>query len=351
MKSLNRFWDNILLRVATYYVILTGVGAIVWSQFPKDADGRPIGPFQELIGGRGIVDVASKGAARNALFGDQSGQISNTPGDVALTVAAAVVVAVLLTIPIAWVYTLTRRKKGYQQSIVQSFVILPVVVAAIVVLVKHSLALAFSLGAIVAAVKFRTNLEDSKDAVYIFLVMAIGLACGVDIPVAGVVSLLFNIIILVLWYADFGRTPAPLEGIQAQRRLDRAMAIANRTGAFVARVDEEILKTLAPEQLDALAERAVKRRKRMAEETEDNRPAIDVMLRVQAMDAAAAREKIEPFLGDYLVAWRFSGIHQETGELPWIEFTGRLAEKMIKQQVLYDVRTRGAPHVLKVELK
>jgi len=24
---------------------------------------------------------------------------------------------------------------------------------------------------------------------------------------------------------------------------------------------------------------------------------------------------------------------------------------MIKQQVLYDVRTRGAPHVLKVELK
>jgi hypothetical protein len=346
-----RVWDNILLRVATYYALLAGLAAIIWDRFPKDADGRPIGPFQELIGGRGVIDVASKGAARNALFGDQSGNISNSPGDVALTVAAAVTVAVLLTIPVAWVYTLTRRKKGYQQSMVQSFIILPVVVAAIVVLVKHSLSLAFSLGAIVAAVKFRSTLEDSKDAVYIFLVMAVGLACGVDIPVAGVVSFLFNMIILALWYADFGRTPAPLEGIQAQRRLDRAMAIANRTGAFVARVDEEILKTLAPEQLDALAERAVKRRKRMSEEKDDNRPAIDVMLRVQALDAGAARETVEKYIGDYMSTWRYSGIHQETGEIPWIEYTGRLAEKMIKQQVLYDVRTRGAPHVLKVELK
>ena len=48
-----------------------------------------------------------------------------------------------------------------------------VVVAGIVMMVKHSVALAFSLGAIVAAVRFRTSLDDSKDAAGIFVVIGI----------------------------------------------------------------------------------------------------------------------------------------------------------------------------------
>jgi hypothetical protein len=61
---------------------------------------------------------------------------------------------------------------------VQLLIILPLVVAGIVVLVKDSLALAFSLAGIVAAVRFRNTLDDSKDAVYVFLATGVGLAAA-----------------------------------------------------------------------------------------------------------------------------------------------------------------------------
>jgi hypothetical protein len=57
--------------------------------------------------------------------------------------------------PIAWVYVLTRAKRGFQQSMVQTLLILPVVVAGVITIVKNSIALAFGLAGIVTAVSFR----------------------------------------------------------------------------------------------------------------------------------------------------------------------------------------------------
>ena len=117
------------------------------------------------------------------------------------------------------------------------------VVAGILVMVKYSITLAFSLGGIAAAVRFRNSLDDSKDAVYVFLVTGIGMAAAVDLPVALVISVVFNAIIVVLWMSDFGRTPVELDGKMAERRLARARELA-RTGTFVARIDDEVLANM-----------------------------------------------------------------------------------------------------------
>jgi hypothetical protein len=159
--------------------------------------------------------------------------------------------AALLSLPVAWIYLLTRAKRGYQQSVVQLLVVLPTVVAGIVLLVKYSLALAFSLAGIVAAVRFRNSLDDSKDAVYVFLATAIGLSSAVNLPVAGVLSICFNILALALWYTDFGSAPVELDGRLAERKLQRAKQMA-RTGTFVARMDDEVLKNMTTEQLEGL---------------------------------------------------------------------------------------------------
>ena len=101
-------------------------------------------------------------------------------------------------------------------------------------MVKNSLALAFSLGGIVAAVSFRNTLRDTKDAVYIFLATGVGLAAGIQsVAFAAALSITYNVVILMLWWTDFGRSPANLQGPPAQRRLQRALALANRTSAFV----------------------------------------------------------------------------------------------------------------------
>src|SRR5207247_2431543 len=142
--------------------------------------------------------------------------------------------SLLLIRPFTWIYILTRHKKGYQQSVVQTLITISPVVAGVVVMVKWSLPLAFGFAGIVAAIRFRTTLEDSKDAVYVFLATTVGLAAAVELPLAAVISLIFNGLILILWFTDFGRSAAPLEGGRAQKKLDRAMAQMRQTGSFVA---------------------------------------------------------------------------------------------------------------------
>lgn len=347
---LQRLWGDIAIRVAGYYAVLLGLGVLIWNRLPKDAAGLPTGPFAELLGGHG-ADVLSKSAAKE-VFAEQVARGSSVaPVDIALTTSLAVVTALLLTLPVAWIYTYTRRKKGFQQTMVQTLLILPVVVAGIVMMVKHSVALAFSLGAIVAAVRFRTSLDDSKDAVYVFLVMGIGIASGVEITVAIVLSVLFNAVVLGLWYTDFGRAPA-MEGARAQKQLDRALSVANRTGMFMSKLDDEVLKTLSPDQLDVLADRAWRRKKRMTEDTkESERPVVDVLLRLKVEDVDTARAVTEPLLDNYMLSWRYSGTHKDDDGGRWIEYGATLLGNVLKQEVLFDLRTKGAPHVLKVELR
>src|SRR3989442_13684879 len=78
----------------------------------------------------------------------------------------------------------TKRRSGYDQSVVQTVIILPMTVAGTVILVQNSLALAFALAAIVAAVRFRNTLKDNKDAVYIFLALTVGVPSGGYAPPA-----------------------------------------------------------------------------------------------------------------------------------------------------------------------
>ena len=96
------------------------------------------------------------------------------------------IAAFLLVLPLAFVYVRTRTRVKFDHSLVQTVIVLPIVVTAILVVVRDSLALAFSLAGIVAAVRFRNNLKESGDAVYIFGSIGIGFATGIHaISVAG----------------------------------------------------------------------------------------------------------------------------------------------------------------------
>jgi Domain of unknown function (DUF4956) len=241
-------------------------------------------------------------------------------GSALIPTMVAMVAAFATALPVTWLYTFTRHKKGYQQSVVQTFLILPIIVAGIVVLVKHSVALAFSLGGIVTAVRFRTTLDDSKDAANVFVVTGIGLAAAVDPPVAFAVSVIYNMLTLGLWLSDFGRAPT-LEGRHAGQRLDRVLQHANRTGMFVARLDEEVLKDLAPEQLEALADRAWRRRKRNAPDAaEDERPDYTHMLRVHTGDVDGTRPAAESVFDELFSRWKFMGKAKGTDGLRVLEY-------------------------------
>lgn len=328
-----RMYGNVLFRTLIYYLVLVGVAALTWEYIPP-------------------TDVGSAGADANPLTGgDVIARIASE--SLSLSVLLAMATAVLVSLPVAWIYTLTRQKRGFQQSVVQMLVLLPPVVAGIVMLVKHSLALAFSLAGAAAAVRFRNTLDDSKDAAYAFLAIGVGIAAAVELPVALVLSIVFNVVILALWYTDFGRAPAALEGKEAQRKLERALAAASRTGTFVARLDKELFEHMSPEQLEAAADKALRRRRRNAPDFMDadvEAERNNLLLRVATFDAPSARKVVEPLLDERVKRWRYGGLVREQSGTTVIEYTVDLKRREPAQSVLDSLRDLGG-HVVRVELK
>ena len=323
---------SLIVRLVAYYAVLVGALILVWRYVPhSEAIART--SLDALFGSAPVIE----GAGRRA-------RVVTAPLDqttLALTVALAMISAVLLALPTAWVYTRTRAKRGYQQSVVQTLMVLPLVVAGIVVLVKYSIALAFSLAGIVAAVRFRNTLDDSKDAVYIFLATAIGLASAVDLPVALVISIIFNVVALALWYSDFGRSPA-LDGRVAERRLQRAMEQMSRTGSFVARVDEQVFQDMSAEQLAAVADRAWRRARRHNPETPDPEGRREALLRIRTTDIQRTRQAIEPLLEENLKRWRYGGVVHDPDGTHVVEYAVTLKKSVAPDQVLSVLRDTQA---------
>jgi hypothetical protein len=328
---------NVVLRTTVYYVVLFGLADVLY-RLPQ-AQNVIHASLEALVSGGGVFNgLGATASAKNAV----PVHIDSTT--LALMVAAAMIGSVLLSVPVAWVYALTRQKRGYQQSVVQTLILLPALVAGVVVLVKYSLALAFSLAGIVAAVRFRTTLEDSKDAVYIFLSTAIGLAAGVQLPMAAVISVVFNALVLFLWYTDFGKTAAAYEGNKAQRQLEETQARLRQTGSFVAMLDDDIFANMTPEQLELAADRAWRRKRRLTKDDvpDEEMQRREVLLRLRTTDPNQSRAGVESLFDEYLKKWRLGGVVHEPDGMHVIEYAVQLKKSARSEDLLNAIHAQSA---------
>lgn len=340
--GLASLFQGVVSRLVVYYAALSAAVWGTWMILSPSSRAHvleALGPIMG-VGGGSLSQPPIPGLA-------PGGSLAALPPQlVTLLAAVACVAAILLALPVAWVYMFTRQKKGYSQSVVHTLVLLPAVVAAVAVLVRNSIALAFSLAGIVAAVRFRTTLEDSRDAVYVFVVSALGLACGVQLEVAVVLSLLYIVAALTLWQTDFARTPPALEGKRAEQHMARAMAIANRTSQFVARLDREILETLAPEQLDALAGRVRRRREEVtvAGEEVEARPKFDGRVTIVVAGTDDARPVIEVLLTTHAKRFELVRSAMADGETTMV-YAVRAKKGQRLDEVARLVEREGVPYV------
>jgi hypothetical protein len=184
-----------MLLISVYYALLIGAATFVVEKFPDSRNLLPIGGIEELL-------------QRNANdFEPVRGPDGETilPLTASIKLSIAIVCTVLLMVPVSWVYFVTTKDKDVDRSFAQTIMVLPVIVAGIAMIVHGSLALAFSLAGVVAAVRFRFTLEDPAQALYIFIAIAVGLGAGISaVSVAGVVSIAFVYLTLALWKLDYG---------------------------------------------------------------------------------------------------------------------------------------------------
>jgi hypothetical protein len=344
--SLTPFAERPLFRVFAYYVLLFAGTAALIQLWPDALSfiNAPLPVSSFLPNGMGHE------AAPQFAGGEAPG-----PWHVVLATVIALASACLLMVPVTWIYVQTRRKKGFRQSVVQTLIILPLVVAGVILLVQNSTALAFSLGGIVGAVSFRNTLRDTKDTIYIFLAIVVGLSAGVHaMLVAATISVSFNIVALIMWWTDFGRVGAELEGGPAERRLARAKAMADRSGGFISMVDRELLQSMTPEQLDVLAGRARLRQHAANEEADLGtmvKPKRDRTLRLAITGpTATARRAVEAALEANTKRWEFIKSSSNGPGTAMLEYELRLKKSADPADFLGRFRAAAGAVVEKADL-
>ena len=176
--------------------------AIVWfllDIFPGLAVYMPIGGIDEL--------ASSNLDSFEPIYTSMERTILSPTGAVSLLLAS--IGALILTVPVSWAYFITSRQTRIDQSFLQTIMILPIVVTGISMIVLNSLALAFALAGVVAAVRFRFTLKQPSDAMYVFVAIAIGLGAGIGaVAISGVISLTFVLATLCIWRLEYGKTLA-----------------------------------------------------------------------------------------------------------------------------------------------
>lgn len=345
-------------QIFAYYAVLALLVLVLWYVDPNMQGVFTMDRFTEAV------------AMGNRTLREESGSFVNiAPATMALETVLAMLGAVLMMIPVAWVYILTRARRGFNQSTVQTLIFLPIVVAGLILLVRSSLALAFGLGGVVGAVAFRNRLEDPKDAIYIFLSIAVGLAAGVQVmAVALAISAFYNIVVLCAWKVDFGRMPAHLEASVAQKRLERVRAEASpgQGADFLNLVDKQLLRSMTPDQLQAIAQRASERGRKVAadlgmpgtdndrdEADEEKKNKFDSLLRVQMQpdDAVAIRSAIEQVLTGQTKRWEFEKAGAGDGGRALAQYKVRFKKSIPSTLVIEAMRRAVLPKVVTIDVR
>lgn len=205
---------GVLARVTVYYVILAGLLAVLVSAFPGFVDELPLGGVGEIAyyGASSAFDLeeaylsADDEELEDIVTETRRARSALPPSWLsgALALLYAMLATLVLMLPVSWVYKAIHADSVYDHSIDTTALVLPAVVAGIVTVVQHSLALAFSLAGIVAGVRFRRALSDTFDTLFILASIGVGIAAGIkSIEVAVVLTVFFNYAaILVCAFGD-----------------------------------------------------------------------------------------------------------------------------------------------------
>jgi hypothetical protein len=318
--------DRPVRRLVAYYAIVAVVVAIL-SFFFKDEMLR--------IAAKGLGDAPDGPTVlTDALSSSPTSSVSFGPGsliDVAVTTTLILIGALVLILPVTWVYMSARPSGGqHNQNVVQTLIILPMVVAGIVFIVQNSLALAFSLAGVVGAVRFRTTLRDSRDLVYIFLSIVIGFAAGVQsLAVGAVISIVFNFVLIITWHYDYGRNMLmPTASAQWSRPLQ---ALASPTGDHQI-PDRDLVLSLTPQNAAALADRFKRVQKTVG--SKKKKPRYDTILTVTTDNVSEAQKQVEEVLDRMTKRWDLDEVVTNVGKPSEIYYLARLKKSMPRDVLL-----------------
>ncbi|SCA56235.1 conserved membrane hypothetical protein [Candidatus Terasakiella magnetica] len=106
----------------------------------------------------------------------------------------------------AGIYRWTHRGLTYERTFLVTLVLIPAIVGLVMMLIGSNLALSLGLVGALSIIRFRTVIKDSRDMIFLFWGIAVGLGCGTyNWTVVVVSSIFFAIVVIVLHYLEYGK--------------------------------------------------------------------------------------------------------------------------------------------------
>ena len=228
---------RMLFKVTVYYFLLGAAIAIAVAIIPGFSSQLPLGGVGQIadFGSSSVYDLeeallsADDEDIEEIVTENTRARLARGPAWLleATSLIYAMTATLLLMLPVSWVYKAIHVDSVYDHSIDTTTLVLPAVVAGIVTVVQHSLALAFSLAGIVAGVRFRRALSDTFDTLFILSSIGVGIAAGVkSLEIAVVLTVFFNYASIAV--CAFG------DGLESQHVVQRKLERKARKAAKAA---------------------------------------------------------------------------------------------------------------------
>jgi hypothetical protein len=226
MKSPIRSLSHHLLAIVVF--LLTVASPVAAGQPPDPQSAAPVPPASQLPPAEALASP-------------------ETDTEKLMTELKAVVVRLPLAAALGTALALRPRRRGTpvrQPAVVQTQIVLAIVGALIMLVIGASLARAFGIVGAASLIRYRSKIDDPKDAVVMLSALAVGLAAGVGLFVLALFSTMF--LVIALWV---------IEGFEPQHRVfELAVKLGAQTAEFRPKIEATLRRFKAQYELQQLSE-------------------------------------------------------------------------------------------------
>ena len=114
-------------------------------------------------------------------------------------------IAFLLSSIIALTYERTFQGLSYSRGLVQSMILGSIVSCLLMISIGDNIARGIGIVGSLAIIRFRTNLRDPRDLIFLFASLGVGVSSGVQSYVTAIIgAIMFCLVVFVLYISPFG---------------------------------------------------------------------------------------------------------------------------------------------------
>lgn len=143
----------------------------------------------------------------------------------------SIVLAVLISIIISQVYKHTHRGMNYELSFMSTLVLLAPIVTLVMLFIRGDLVLSLGLIGSLSIIRFRTPIKDTRDMVFLFWTIAVGLGAGTYNWMVVIISNIIMVpLVFFLYFVRYGRAT----------HVDFVLVVTGETSCSTDQIDQTI---------------------------------------------------------------------------------------------------------------